>query len=97
MLVPTSPIKDLDGDYIFADKNNIVSKLSRFEKSKIYCSGIQILNPYLINLKTRRVEDFNEVWNQLIPIKQLKISSSLSEYWYAIDNLEQLKFINDTE
>ena len=55
------------------------------------------VNPYLINLKTRKVENFNEVWDQLIPLTQLKISSSLSEYWYAIDNLEQLKFINDTE
>lgn len=97
MLVPTKPIQGLDGDYIFADNNNIVKKLSRVDKSKIYCSGIQFLNPYLINLKTRKVENFNEVWDQLIPLTQLKISSSLSEYWYAIDNLEQLKFINDTE
>ena len=97
MLVPTTPIKGLEGDYIFADHKNIVTKLSRLEKSKIYCSGIQFLNPYLINLKTKKVEDFNDVWNQLITIQELKISSTLSEYWYAIDNLEQLKFINDTE
>ena len=41
--------------------NNIVKKLSRVDKSKIYCSGIQFLNPYLINLKTRKVENFNEI------------------------------------
>jgi len=97
MLVPTNPIKGLEGDYIFADHKNIVTKLSRLEKSNIYCSGIQFLNPYLINLKTKNVEDFNDVWNQLITIEELKISSTLSEYWYAIDNLEQLKFINDSE
>ena len=97
MLVPTTPIKGLEGDYIFADHKNIVTKLSRLEKSKIYCSGIQFLNPYSINLKTKKVDDFNDVWNQLITIEELKISSTLSEYWYAIDNLEQLKFINDSE
>lgn len=97
MLVPTSPIKGLDGDYIFADNNNIVRKLSRANKSKIYCSGIQFLNPYMINMETKKSENFNDVWKQLMLIEQLKVSSSLSENWYAIDNLEQLKFINDTE
>tara|TARA_B100001245_G_scaffold231444_1_gene212292 strand:- start:373 stop:1050 length:678 start_codon:yes stop_codon:yes gene_type:complete len=97
MLVPTTPIKGLEGDYIFADNDNIVTKISRLEKSRIYCSGIQLLNPYSINLKTKKVDDFNDVWNQLITIEELKISSTLSEYWYAIDNLEQLKFINDSE
>ena len=90
MLVPTTPIKGLEGDYIFADNNNIVTKISRLEKSKIYCSGIQFLNPYSINLKTKKVDDFNDVWNQLITIKELKISSTLSEYWYAIDNQNNL-------
>ena len=72
-------------------------KISRIEKSNIYCSGIQILNPYLINKNTKKADDFNQVWKQLIPLHQLKISNALPDYWYAIDNLEQLKFINDTE
>ena len=97
MLVPTNPIKGLDGDYIIANEKNVVKKLSRVEKSTIYCSGIQILNPYLISKNTKKVDDFNQVWKQLIPLHQLKISNALPDYWYAIDNLEQLKFINDTE
>ena len=95
MLVPTNPINGLEGDYIFADQNKDVKKLSRVDKSNIYCSGIQILNPYFINKYTKKVDDFNKVWNQLIILNQLKISSILPDYWYAIDNLEQLKFIND--
>tara|TARA_Y100000590_G_scaffold470608_1_gene666863 strand:- start:3616 stop:4290 length:675 start_codon:yes stop_codon:yes gene_type:complete len=96
MLVPTNPISGLEGDYIFTDENKIVTKLSRVEKSKIYCSGIQILNPSMINKYTKKVDDFNKIWNQLILLKQLKISSLLPDYWYAIDNLEQLKFVNES-
>jgi len=48
MLIPVKPIKDLDGDYIF-HKNNIVHNLSRNKISNIYCSGIQILNPFIIS------------------------------------------------
>ena len=97
MLVPTNPIEGLEGDFIFANTDKIVKELSRVKKSKIYCSGIQILNPYMIYKNTKSVEDFKQVWNQLILLEQLKISSFLPDYWYAIDNLEQLKFINDIE
>jgi len=44
MIIPTKPIKGLAGDYIFK-KRNIVQKLSRKNKSDIYCTGIQVLNP----------------------------------------------------
>ena len=47
-LVPVKPVKKLEGDYIHRN-NNIVTKLSRKYKSDIYCSGIQIINPYRIN------------------------------------------------
>ena len=47
-LVPVKPIENLEGDYIHKRKN-IVLRLSREEKSDIYCSGIQIVNPYKIN------------------------------------------------
>ena len=43
----------------------------------MYCSGIQLLNPYSINLKTKKVDDFNDVWNQLITIEEVDINSSI--------------------
>ena len=95
MLIPTKPIKGLEGDYIFTDESSNVVELSRNKKSNIYCSGIQIINPFMINKYTEKVEDFKDVWNQLISLKELKISSILPDYWYAIDNLEQLNYIND--
>jgi hypothetical protein len=52
MIIPTKPIKGLAGDYIFK-KKNIVQKLSRKNKSDIYCTGIQVLNPKKINDKLK--------------------------------------------
>ena len=68
MLIPVNPIKDLDGDYIF-HKNNIVHNLSRNKISNIYCSGIQILNPFVINKIAKPCEDFNLLWKNLIKNK----------------------------
>ena len=65
MIVPTKPVKGLDGDYIF-QTNNIVNKLSRKRKTNIYCSGIQIMNPYEINKKYKKRNNFNKLWNDII-------------------------------
>ena len=70
MLIPVNPIKDLDGDYIF-HKNNIVHNLSRNKISNIYCSGIQILNPFVINKIIKPCEDFNLLWKNLIKKKKI--------------------------
>ena len=64
-LVPVKPVKNLEGDYIHK-KKNIVLKLSRKEKSDIYCSGIQIVNPYKVNKVVNRTENFNILWKKLI-------------------------------
>ena len=64
-LVPVKPIKNLEGEYIHK-KKNIVLKLSRKEKSDIYCSGIQIVNPYKINKIINETQDFNILWKKLI-------------------------------
>lgn len=88
-LVPTKPIKKLEGDYILR-KNNIVTKLSRKIKSDIYCSGIQIINPYRINKIVKNTEDFNKVWSKLISKRKLIVSDVLPKNWFTIDNLKQL-------
>ncbi len=89
-LVPVKPVKKLEGDFIHR-KKNIVTKLSRKIKSDIYCSGIQIVNPYKINKIVKNTTDFNQVWNKLIKKKKLKVSDVLPKNWFTIDDPNQLK------
>lgn len=90
MLIPVKPIKDLDGDYIF-HKNNIVHNLSRNKISNIYCSGIQILNPFTINKIIKPCEDFNLLWKNLIKKKELLVSDQMPKKWFTVDNIKQFK------
>ena len=90
MLIPTKPRSGLDGDYIFR-KKNIINKLSRKDKSDIYCTGIQVLNPKKINKKIQKTDDFNILWKRLIKIKQLYVSNILPEKWFTVDNNENYK------
>ena len=90
MLIPVKPIKDLDGDYIF-HKNNIVHNLSRNKISNIYCSGIQILNPFVINKIIKPCEDFNLLWKNLIKKKKLLVSDQMPKKWFTVDNIKQFK------
>ena len=96
MVVPVKPIPGLEGDYIFHEKQ-FVTRLSRFEESDIYCSGIQILNPANINELTTEGESFYSVWEQLIEQKKLVVSNVYPKKWYAVDTLEQLSQLNDIQ
>jgi len=89
LLVPVKPVKGLEGDYIHK-KNNVVTKLSRKQKSDIYCSGIQIVNPYKINEILSETQNFNTVWRNLISKKKLIVSDILPQKWFTIDNVKQL-------
>ena len=89
MLIPVNPINGLDGDYIF-HKNNIVHNLSRNKINNIYCSGIQILNPFIINKIIKPCEDFNLLWKNLIKKKQLLVSDQMPKKWFTVDNIKQL-------
>ena len=86
MLIPTKPRNGLDGDFIFR-KKNIINKLSRKDKSDIYCTGIQVLNPKKINNKIQKTDDFNILWKRLINIKQLYVSNILPKEWFTVDNI----------
>lgn len=94
MVVPVNPVEGLDGDYIFRDENRMVNKLSRNEKTDIYCSGIQIINPAKINRLVKPVENFYEVWNSLIDQHELYCSEVYPDKWYAVDTLDQLRNID---
>ena len=94
MLVPTDPVKGLEGDYIFYDEKNLVTKLSRKVKSNLYCSGIQILNIKKIVNDIKACDDFKQVWNQLIKQKKIYCALSKPYSWYSVDNTEHLKKVN---
>jgi len=89
-LIPVKPVDKLEGDYIHR-KKNIVTKLSRKLRSEIYCSGIQVVNPYKINNIVKKTEDFNQIWKKLILKKKLLVSDVIPKNWFTIDNLKQLK------
>lgn len=89
-LIPVKPVDKLDGDYIHRNKN-VVKKLSRKSKSDIYCSGIQILNPFKINQIMKKTENFNVVWENLIKKKKLYVSDVIPKQWFTIDKVEHMK------
>jgi len=93
MVIPVKPIDGLEGDYIF-EKNNIVYKLDRKNKASYYCSGIQVLNPYKINKQTSKVDDFNDVWKQLIDKEQLYSGNNCPNKWFTVDTVAQLNKLN---
>ena len=90
MIIPTKPVEGLDGDYIFK-KKDLITKLSRKNKSDIYCTGIQVLNLKKINEKIKKTDDFNILWKRLIKIKQLYVSDIMPKKWFTVDNLENYK------
>jgi NDP-sugar pyrophosphorylase family protein len=92
MLIPVKPVKGLDGDYIHRQKSKVM-KLSRSDKSEIYCSGIQILNPKKINKLMSEKKDFINLWNSLIKKKKLIVSDIIPNKWFTIDNVSQLNRI----
>ncbi len=93
MIIPTKPIGGLDGDYIFR-KKNIIQKLSRKNKTDIYCTGIQVLNPNKIYKKIKKTDDFNILWKRLIKINQLYVSDIMPKKWFTVDNLDNYKNLN---
>lgn len=90
MLVPVRPVEGLEGDYIAREGNRVVS-ISRTEKSDIYCSGIQVLNPRRVSELVGDAEDFYGVWNGLIAKKELVVSSVYPTRWFSVDTLADLE------
>ena len=92
MIVPVEPIEGIEGDYIF-HKNNKIKSLSRIKKSDIYCSGIQVINPSKINKIINPVDNFYDIWSQLINKNELYCSNIYPKKWYTADTIKQLKNI----
>ena len=94
MIVSVTPVEGLEGDYIIKDENNNILELNRNKKSNIYCSGIQIINPFKINEMVNNCEDFYDIWKTLIEKKELKSSNIQPNKWISIDTLDQLNKVN---
>lgn len=93
LVVPVKPIPGLDGDYIFHDKNRVL-ELNRHKPAEIYCSGIQLLNPAMINASCNSEDDFYSVWMQLIDQGLLFCSNVYPNKWVSVDTVEQLENAN---
>ncbi|MDZ4715332.1 MAG: sugar phosphate nucleotidyltransferase [Cytophagales bacterium] len=93
MVVPVKPVEGLAGDFIFQTAG-VVEEINRNKPSGIYCSGIQLINPQKINQLMDPVEDFNQVWGNLINLKQLYCSGIYPKRWFTVDTLEQLNHLN---
>ncbi len=93
MVVPVKPVPGLEGDYIFHDKNRVI-ELNRHKPSEMYCSGIQLLNPAMINKYCTPTDDFYSLWMQLIQQNQLFCSNIYPEKWFTVDTMEQLAIVN---
>jgi hypothetical protein len=91
MIVGVEPKDEIDGDFIFVSENNKIINLSRKEKSNLYCSGLQIINPYLINQLVTDEKNFYKVWERLFGSENLKISNLQPKYWYSYDDIKQIK------
>ena len=92
MIVPVKPVAGLDGDYILHE-DHVVTELNRYKKSDIYCSGIQIINPYKVNLLTNERGNFYDVWDQLIFQRQLITSRIYPKQWFTVDTVENLNWL----
>jgi len=91
MIIPVNPVDGIEGDFIFKNNLNDILSLSRNEPSNILASGIQILNPKRINNITDKTDNFNDVWKQLIQLKEIKCSRKILDTWYSVDDLSQLE------
>lgn len=89
MIVPVRPVLGLDGDYIF-HRNHVVTELNRYKESDIYCSGIQIINPYKVNQLTHEASDFYALWDKLIAQEQVITSRVYPKEWFTVDTMEHL-------
>jgi len=93
MLVPVEPIEGLGGDWIFHD-DHLVTRVSRSERSDVYCSGIQILNPSKVRAYASATGDFSTIWAELAAQRQLRCSRLYPQRWFAADTPEQLEALH---
>ena len=95
LIIPTKATESIEGDFIIKKEDGSILSIGRDEKTDLYCSGMQIINPKKINEKTTPVENFKFVWDQLISMGDIYCSEIYPSYWRSIDDLSQLKELNN--
>lgn len=93
MVVGVEPIKEIEGDFVEYNITNNITNLTREKTTNRYCSGLQIINPYMVNNITKKCDNFYDVWKQLMDVGHLKISNITPNKWRCYDNIEQTKII----
>ena len=96
MLVPVRPVEGLDGDFIDHEER-CVTRIQRSEPRDLYCSGIQVINPGAVARQTREGDSFYDIWDQLIALRELYISSVYPQTWFTVDTEEQLAKVADRQ
>jgi MurNAc alpha-1-phosphate uridylyltransferase len=91
MMVGVNPIDGIDGDFIFTNKNNQITSLTRKIQSNLYCSGLQIINPNLIYYSISKENNFYGVWEKFFNTENIKLSNIHPSQWRSYDNLKQIK------
>lgn len=89
MMVPVRSVEGIDGDYI-EEKDKRVLSLSHTKRTQIYGSGIQVINPFMINENLKEYDDFNQLWLALIRKRMLYISDLYPYTWFSINTKEHL-------
>lgn len=89
MIVPVCPVEGIDGDYIKTKGNNVIA-LSRTMHSPIYGSGIQVINPFLINGILTGYDEFDQVWFELLNKQMLYVSDIYPHQWFSVNTKGQL-------
>lgn len=92
MLVPVPVNKAIEGDFIHMDDaTGLVTGISRLLFSGIYSSGIQVLNPAMMNAMASGECDFLALWQKLISVRQLFASGNYPYHWFSINTAAQLQ------
>jgi NDP-sugar pyrophosphorylase family protein len=95
MLVPVTPLPNIEGDYLTCGPKGEIQDLNRTIHTNKYASGIQVINPNKINRLINPCENFYQVWTGLMLKGELFASEIYNESWFSIDTLDQLRINND--
>lgn len=79
----------LDADSLMVEDSRVKS-IERGNRTGLYASGIQILNPQMINKLTPKADNFYKVWSNLIKVNQLYATSIMPTQWKIYDCLKDL-------
>jgi NDP-sugar pyrophosphorylase family protein len=88
-IVSMSSQEELEGDRLEIDELNKIKRMGRGFDSKVMATGLQILR--LNMLENHDVDDFSQVWSQLIHNGALSVTVTEPTNWFPVDNESQLK------